>query len=101
MRRPFRPGVPKKVPAKPPVAKKLPPKKPEVKAAAQVKKPAVKLVKKPSRKKKKKQDVFKRLSKIAREERQGQIKNRLKSLKVSEAESKQRLAKLKKQLKIK
>jgi hypothetical protein len=94
MRRPIRKApVPKPPAVKAPV--QAPPKKPEVK------KPEAKPPKKPRRKSKKKEDVFEKLSGIAKKERQGQIKKKLRTVKLSDSELKGRVAKLKKELKIK
>ncbi len=95
MRRPLR-IPPKGGIVKPPV--KVEPKKPEAEKSVEAKKP--KVTRKPS-KKKKETDVFKKLATIAREEKQAQIKKKMKSLNIPEKESKERIAKLKKELKIK
>lgn len=96
---PMRPAAPGKV-IKPAPAKPVITEKPEIiKKGMEVKKQKIPAVK--PLKKKEEENIFEKLSKIAKEERQGQIEKKIKSLKLTDEESKERLDKLKKELNIK
>jgi len=99
VRPPMMRAGPIKAPIKPITKKPIKPitsKKPEPKKQVKIEKP-----KKRVRRKKRKEDIFQKLKKITKTERLDQVEKKMKSLDMTDNELKERISKLKKELKVK